>query len=505
MQLVLGAVREVIEALGPADRFRLVASDVDTRALGAMADRSAEEGAIAALSALEPEGATDIGAMLHAVAGLANETEKTRATSVVYVGDGSATWGETRADALAQIAKRELGVPLHVMLLGDRADADTMQAIAASTGAMINHPRTQTDAEVFARRIATAPTRRRIAGAHIVSSEGDVYPAREQTLYEGDDLVAVVRAATGARLTLVGDGVSIPIVDAPHPARLVAERWAKARIGSLEAMPGNHKDEIVKLSLDSGVLSKHTSLLVLESDEAYARFDIVRRAASRDRAPTVTGNSLDSASSHLASLDPDRLQPGNPEVPSSTRQRTQGHRGAAVRRGEGGLVQSRGPRMDRALPRRPGHARRDVRGPRDHRPGRRDDRRATLALRGRHAAPGRRRHDAPRAGPSRDVEDPGDPGRQRARIAAAIPAARRTGTLDEQRARFAKELRDARRVDVRLPDGTVMSLVPIALGEFRGFWTPSSALSGPITLHVVAFDRARNQSEDDVLVNGARP
>jgi hypothetical protein len=50
-----------------------------------------------------------------------------------------------------------------------------------------------------------------------------------------------------------------------------------------------------------------------------------------------------------------------------------------------------------------------------------------------------------------------------------------------------------------------MTLVPIALGEFRGFWRPSTALSGPITLHVVAFDRARNQEEDDVVVGGGRP
>jgi hypothetical protein len=85
-------------------------------------------------------------------------------------------------------------------------------------------------------------------------------------------------------------------------------------------------------------------------------------------------------------------------------------------------------------------------------------------------------------------------------IAAAVSAPERTGTLDEQRTRLAGQLRDARRVDVRLPDGAVMTLVPIALGEFRGYWTPSSPPSGPVTLHVVAVDRARNQSERDVRV-----
>jgi hypothetical protein len=502
-KLVVGAVRNVIEALGPTDRFRLAASDIDTRALGAMVDKKAEEEALSTLSAIEPEGATDIGAMLHAVARLAKETNETKATSVVYVGDGSATWGETRADALARIARSELGLPLHVMLLGDRADGDTMQAIAASTGAMIDHPRTETDAEVFARRLATAPTRKRVARAHIASSEGDVYPAREQTLYEGDDLVALVRAPRDAKLTLVGDGVSMPIVDAPHPAGLVAERWAKARIASLEAMPGDHKDEIVKLSLESGVLSKHTSLLVLESDDAYERFNIARRAARSDGAPTVTGTNLESASSRLASLDPDRLQPGDPEVridaPASARKVT-----VVLPFGEAREA-SYDPEVhawtvrflvDRSTPDGTYEVLVNI-----------VQADGTTAVQRLHYVVDTQRPDV-------DVTmrpAPGRPGTWEIRatqvisereISAAIPAARRTGTLDEQRARFAKELRDARRVDVRLPDGTVMSLVPIALGEFRGFWTPSSALSGAITLHVVAFDRARNQSEDDVLVNG---
>jgi hypothetical protein len=505
-KLVLGAVRKVIESLGPADRFRLVVSDIDTRALGAMTDGRGEEAALSALSAIEPEGATDIGAMLHAVAKLAKETPETRATSVVYVGDGSATWGETRADALAQIAKNELGLPLHVMLLGDRADGDAMQAIAASTGGMLDHPRTEVAADVFARRVASAPARKRVAGVHLASSEGDVYPAHEQTLYEGDELVALVRAPRDAELTLVGDGVSVPIADAPHSARLVAERWAKARIGALEAMPGDHKDEIVKLSLDSGVLSKHTSLLVLESDEAYARFDIARKAALRDAAPTVTGTNLESASTRLASLDPDRLQPGDPEVridaPASARRVT-----VVLPFGETKEA-SYDPEVhawtvrflvDRSTP----DGTYEVL--------------VTIVQADGTTAVQRLHYVVDTQHPDVDVTmrpAPGRPGTWEIRatqvitereIAAAIPVERRTGTLDEQRMRFAKELRDARRVDVRLPDGTVMTLVPIALGEFRGFWRPSTALSGPITLHVVAFDRARNQEEDDVVVGGGRP
>lgn len=497
-KLVSSAVREVVEALGPRDRFRLAASDIETRPLGGSTDASHVDAALASLAAIEPEGATDVGAMLRAAKALADES---RATSVVYIGDGSATWGVTKADDLARIAKTELGLPLHAILLGDRADADTMQAIAAATGGMVGHPRTEAEAGVLATRIASAPRRKRVAHARITATSGDVYPAGERTLYEGEELVGVVKAPEGAELALVADGVRAKVDDRPVEAKRVAERWAKARITELEAMPGDHTDEIVKLSLDNGVLSKHTSLLVLESDEAYERFRIARRAAPPEGAPTVTGTNLESASSRVASLDPDHLQPGDPEVrieaPASARKVTVvlpfGETKEATYDAE---VKAWTVRflVDRSTP----DGTYEVL--------------VTIVLADGTTEQQSLHYVVDTQHPDVDVTmrpAPHRPGTWEIRatqvisereIAAAVPASERNGTLDEQRTRLAGQLRDARRVDVRLPDGTVMALVPIALGEFRGYWTPSAPLEGPVTLHVVAVDRARNQVERDVRV-----
>jgi hypothetical protein len=497
-KLALGAVRKIVEALGPSDRFQLAASDIDTRSLGALTDASRVEEAIASLAAIEPDGATDVGAMLRTAKKLAVDGH---ITSVVYVGDGSATWGVTKADDLARVAHTDLGLPFHVMLLGDRADADTMQAIAAATGGMEGHPRTEAEADALARRIASAPERKHLTHARIAATSGDVYPAREQTLYEGDELVGVVKAPEGVELALVADGVNARIEDRPVAAKLVAERWAKARITALESMPGDHKDEIVKLSLDNGVLSKHTSLLVLESDEAYERFQIARRSAKHDGAPTVTGTNLESASSRVASLDPDHLQPGDPEVriqaPASARKVTVvlpfGETKEATYDSEVQawtvrfLVDRNTPdgtyevlvtivQEDGTIEQQSLHYVVDTQHPD-----------VEVTMRPALHRPGTWEIRATQVISERE-------------IAAAVPASQRTGTLEEQRTELASQLRDARRVDVRLPDGSVMALVPIALGEFRGYWTPSSPLAGPVTLHVVAFDRARNQSERDVRV-----
>jgi hypothetical protein len=46
-----------------------------------------------------------------------------------------------------------------------------------------------------------------------------------------------------------------------------------------------------------------------------------------------------------------------------------------------------------------------------------------------------------------------------------------------------------------------MPLTAIRLGEFRGLWKPDAPLAGPVTLHVVAVDRAMNQNESDVSLS----
>ena len=58
-------------------------------------------------------------------------------------------------------------------------------------------------------------------------------------------------------------------------------------------------------------MSKFTAFLVLESDEAYERFRIERRAQREE--PQVSGREL-GGDELAASVTPDHLQPGDPEV-----------------------------------------------------------------------------------------------------------------------------------------------------------------------------------------------
>ena len=60
---------------------------------------------------------------------------------------------------------------------------------------------------------------------------------------------------------------------------------------------------------------------------------------------------------------------------------------------------------------------------------------------------------------------------------------------------------DARRVDVRLPGGEVLPLGRTRSGVFRGYWKPRRPLTRPVTLTVVAVDRALNRRASRVTLD----
>ena len=85
-----------------------------------------------------------------------------------------------------------------------------------------------------------------------------------------------------------------------------------------------------------------------------------------------------------------------------------------------------------------------------------------------------------------------------AEIASALSPAERRGTVAELLKKYPERVADARRVDVRLPDGAVLPLEMVRPGEMRALWTPGAPIASSVKLHVVAIDKALNQSSFDV-------
>ena len=63
--------------------------------------------------------------------------------------------------------------------------------------------------------------------------------------------------------------------------------------------------------------------------------------------------------------------------------------------------------------------------------------------------------------------------------------------------------KDADKVEVVLPDGTILALTQRGWGKFEGVWQ-TAPLDQPVTLRVVVHDRALNQATVDLVVGAEK-
>jgi hypothetical protein len=504
----------LLARLGSDDAFTVVDGDVSARALrgglrpAAEADR---RDALAFLDGDEPDGASDL-ARLVAAGGEAVRQARARRLEpvVVYLGDASPTWGETRATELGREAAESLGgAALHVVLLGKSTEDGVARALAEAGHGRLLRPRSEDEAGRAAALVASAAGARRIDGVRLLGAEAaDVAQPPPSTVYEGDELEASLflpAGSDGSGLRLAGNIAGKPFsrpieLSSAVQARDVALRWASAKIETLEQDGDVNKDAVVALSLSRGVMSRYTSLLVLESDEAYARMQIARRAHPADPSDVrVSARDLDGTDGASPSVSPDHLQPGDPEVRIPAPADAQSvvvvfpfgeTKEAAFEPDDRGgewvvrfLVDRRTP--DGAY---------EILVRVTHHDG------TVEILRLPYVVDTQRPHlrvAMHRQGAEYRIVATQELSPEE--IAAQAPEL--SGTLDERRRRAARILTDAKRVEVRAPDGQVLSLTHVRLGEFSGTWSPLAAVGAPgshASLHVVAVDRARNESEMDV-------
>jgi tetratricopeptide (TPR) repeat protein len=204
---------------------------------------------------------------------------------VVLVGDGVATAGETSPAALAaRVAKlAQKGVERldAVAVGGIRDDAALRKLVTAGLPRDGVVADAASGSEAIDRRL-TMLTRSNVA----VQIEGArwSYPSHLDGVQPGDEVLVYADVPEGQPVRVrVGDRKSAAL-DLVEVARPLLERsFAKAKIASLLAVQGPDASpsivrEVVALSTKHRVLSPYTSLLVLETDQDYARFSLDRKA-----------------------------------------------------------------------------------------------------------------------------------------------------------------------------------------------------------------------------------
>jgi hypothetical protein len=313
------ALSVLLNALPAGARFQTVTSDVDAQAarpgLQPISPASVAE-ALDFVKRVPPDGASDLGRAFEVVGALAEHTPD---SALLYLGDCEPTWGTTEpAQLVAELGRRLPHVPVYPLMFGASVNDELAADLAEASGGRRARVRRREDLDAFARTLATGvPT---LGGIELSAPSGhELLASGPLSLEPGRDLLLFVKAPVGqdpltglrAQAKVAGAPFDLLPRSAPQPVAGVARRFGAALVRKLEK-DGRPAPEIVKASLDYGVMSKLTSFLVLESEEAYARFSIQRKADQAAESPRVTGANLESTNG--ADISADRIQPGDPEI-----------------------------------------------------------------------------------------------------------------------------------------------------------------------------------------------
>ena len=238
-------------------------------------------------------GASDLDRALRWAADSARATANKR-TRVLLVTDGVATAGETGAAQLRQRVKALAGSGverLDVLAVGGiREDALLTQLVTAG----LARDGVVLDATQPAAALAHRLTRATRSGIKLeVDGAGWIWPNTLNGVQPGDEVLVYADLPPGKPLTVKANGKSLALAGtlAPVDRPLLERAWVKARIARLldlhdrgetggadPDMKDVFKKQAIELSIKNRVLCPYTSLLVLESEQDYARFGIERRA-----------------------------------------------------------------------------------------------------------------------------------------------------------------------------------------------------------------------------------
>ncbi len=293
-RLAMGIVGE----MDRRDRVMVMACDVECRAMEGdpLTPSSATVGSVREfLEKRDPAGASDLSATMRSAVEIAGRfgAGQQRSLHVVYIGDGTSTVGHRRAGSLAAEMTEVFDGKgaLTTVGIGQEADTVALQAMArAGRGHYVPFvPGQRTGAAAMAVLETTFGVSLDKATLELPAGIVEVAPAALPTVRAGEELIitgrmtsnevrgeAVLRGNVGGRSFEQRYPINVTASTSAGNA-FVPRQWASKTIENLE-LGGRSEDvvRIVALSKGYGVMSRSTSLLVLESEAMFRAFGVDR-------------------------------------------------------------------------------------------------------------------------------------------------------------------------------------------------------------------------------------
>lgn len=295
-QTRLAVAEAFLRSLSAGDEFAVVSADVRAEVLYpetglAKAGPDTVSAALERLAEHGTGGATDLGAIFEEALGRVHGLQQ---PAVVYIGDGMATSGERAGDALAERLRRSMTgsrARLFTVGVGQEVDEALLHALARIGGG--SHLRVQSPEQAIVRALELSgalktPT---ITDLELDLGEGldDVFISTTGKLSRGQELVILARThhELPKEVTVRGrlGGEAFEKRHALERTRgvlgqVVPRLWAAAYIERLlgdSRGPEAVRGKVLSLGLEYGLMSPYTSILALESEQAYASAGIERR------------------------------------------------------------------------------------------------------------------------------------------------------------------------------------------------------------------------------------
>ncbi len=305
-QLASGLVKE----MDRRDSFLLLACDTTCQAMGATTGRSipapSAPGADAAgqvdafLGSIDPEGGSNLLAVVQA-ARRAASVGAGKELRIIYLGDGTPTVGPTKASSIESAVRHELPSgegSVVAVALGTDADTSTLQALArAGNGVVVPFVPGQSvgaaSVDVLAAAYGSV-----LSDVEVILPAGltEITPSRLDPVAAGGETFVYARMTGGKEINgdvIVRGRVGRDKFEQKYPAKIasttnagnafVPRLFAAAKIADLEKTGvADDQARVVALSKRFQVASRHTSLLVLESEAMDKAFGLDRKGIKND-------------------------------------------------------------------------------------------------------------------------------------------------------------------------------------------------------------------------------
>ena len=307
----------IVTDMDRRDRFSLMTCDSDCRKFGDVRSPSptSEHDAQAWLDAQTAGGATDVVESIRTAQAALGDTDRER--WVLYIGDGFASTGFRRPADVAHA----IGGAVNVSTIGIGGDADALLLQAAARGGGGSYlawtPGERVGTAAIAALDSTYGAALKNATVELPAGLADVAPSTLPTVRAGDEVLLAARTEGSVQGDVIVRGtVAGQPFEQRYPLKLdvstksgngfVPRLWASLAIDQLEAAgAGADRSKIVALSQAYGVMSRETSLLVLESPAMFDAFGVDRHVPT---AKWTGEEDLDEVASSSPHADPTRSQ-----------------------------------------------------------------------------------------------------------------------------------------------------------------------------------------------------